>query len=84
MQKHCECLTYCLHDRHQIQVFALTGHHPNCRNCPDLYGAALDLLGALVDGIEAWADEADGIVPDCLREQYRRAARACGKKGGLE
>jgi len=54
----CECATW-----------AFTGHPPvtsHHRNCPqyDPDGSAVRLVSALVAGIEAWANDEDGVHPE--------------------
>lgn len=68
----CECLNWC----RDLTGF-LWSHHPNCRkHRPDV--EARGYVQALVDGIEQWGAEEDGI-PDFLWDAYCRAVYALGR-----
>ncbi len=62
----------------------LTKHHKNCPSY-DVEGESYALIVKLLDGIEAWADEEDGIHPGCW-EAYREGTYFIGQfsriKGG--
>jgi hypothetical protein len=65
----CECQTW---GNDQLQRTMLgNGHHWKCaRFVPDI--GALDLLGKLIDGIDFWASQEDG-VPEELWDAYAKA-----------
>ena len=70
----CECDTWA---RGNSAMVFIGQHHPNC----DRYNPEQnirDLLMRLLDGIEAWANDEDGIHSDCW-EAYVDACSAVGQ-----
>ncbi len=69
----CECQTWA---RDNAAAIFIASHHPNC----DLYTPEIDaraLLLRLIDGIESWAADEDGIHSDC----WAAYVAACGAVG---
>lgn len=67
----CDCMDQCSMD---IRVKLLTGHHENCPK-NSVWNASqrgLDIIKALVDGMDAWASDEDGIHPEAY-EAYKKA-----------
>lgn len=54
----CECKTWCAHG-----LPPLTHHHRNCPN-RNLESECLELVSSLINGMENWAADADGVHPD--------------------
>jgi len=55
----CECSNWA---RESSKVF--TDHHPRCQQY-DPEGDAFKIVVALIEGIDAWAGDEDGVHPDC-------------------
>jgi hypothetical protein len=75
----CECLTW---GRYNHGTILHLDHHPNCklyRPEPEIR----ELLLRLIDGIEAWASDEDGVHPDCW-EPYKAACAAVGQWDRVE
>lgn len=71
----CEtCKDYAMANPYAPAVLALTGHYPNC----PLFSAdiftirAVDLIEELAKGIEAWAEDEDGVHPE-VWDAYQEA-----------
>jgi hypothetical protein len=65
----CECDNWCeINHTHRF----LTGHHEGCPRSPKALDKALELIAALVRGMELWGAEEDGIYPEAW-EAYRKA-----------
>ena len=70
----CECATWG-RDNHGATLHL--EHHPNCeryRPEPEIR----QLLLRLIDGIETWASDEDGVHPDCW-EAYKAACSSVGQ-----
>lgn len=70
----CDCATW---GRDNLGAILHLEHHPNCeryRPEPEIR----DLLQRLIDGIESWASDEDGVHPDCW-DAYVKACGACGQ-----
>lgn len=74
MSEHdCECVTW---GRSGKAVLLYLRHHPNC----DKYqpeSEVRDLLIRLINGIGLWAQDEDGVHPDCV-DAYNDACDAVG------
>ena len=69
----CECMNWARTDKGMF----LTEHHPNCK----FYNPVKDakaLITALVNGIEEWASDEDGVHPECYNA-YKKAKIAIGQ-----
>ena len=72
----CECATW---GRDNFGAILHLEHHPNCEHYrpePEVR----ELLQRLIDGIESWASDEDGVHPDCW-DAYVKACGACGQCG---
>jgi hypothetical protein len=70
----CECVTY---GRSNDTAILFLAHHPNCKQYrPER--EIRTLLLRLIEGIEAWANDEDGVHPDCW-EAYVAALNAVGQ-----
>ena len=70
----CRCKTW---GRDNSGCALFLEHHPRC----DKYKPepeVRELLQRLIDGIESWASEEDGVHPDCW-DAYVKACNACGQ-----
>ncbi|MFH1784138.1 MAG: hypothetical protein ABH868_04500 [bacterium] len=67
----CECKNWARTDSR------LAKHHPSCSRY-DIEGDVIELITALVRGIELWASDEDGVHDDCW-EAYRRAKFCIGE-----
>jgi hypothetical protein len=71
----CECATW---GRDNQSAALILSHHTACPNySPEL--EVRELLQNLLDGIEAWASDEDGVHPDCW-DAYVKACGACGQQ----
>lgn len=73
----CECMDW---GRNGLTL--LTGHH---RHCPKyrIDAEGMRLLRNLLDGIEEWAADEDGVHWECW-DAYRQACLALGRPVSLE
>lgn len=55
----CECQNWARTDQ-----LLLTKHHKSC-SWYDVEGDTKEIITALLDGIQSWAADEDGIHPDC-------------------
>lgn len=60
----------------------ITKHHPQCPLYAPLDDAA-EMIDALLDGVDAWAADEDGIHPEAWNA-YQRACYAIGRKVSQE
>lgn len=67
----CECINWARTDGW------LTKHHPGCKKY-DLKTDAIEIITALVRGIESWASDEDGVHNNCW-EAYQRAKFCIGE-----
>ena len=70
----CDCSTW---GRDNLGAILHLEHHPSCeryRPEPEIR----ELLQRLIDGIESWAADEDGVHPDCW-DAYVKACAACGQ-----
>jgi len=70
----CECETW---GRDNNGAILYLEHHPNCQQYKPEQQVR-DLLLRLIDGIESWASEEDGVHPDCW-EAYKSACTTVGQ-----
>jgi hypothetical protein len=77
LEKSDNCLCKTLTDSDLFYRF-LTNHHESCPNAPKLKYAMLDLLKALVTGMESWGSDCDGIHPE-VWEAYKKAKCCIGE-----
>jgi len=71
----CECLTW---GRDNHGALLHLEHHPHCEHYrpePEIRA----LLLRLIEGIESWAQDEDGVHPDCW-EAYRDACCVVGQQ----
>jgi hypothetical protein len=70
----CECSGWGRDNRDSVLMLS---HHPNCgKYKPE--AECRELMLNLINGIESWAADEDGIHPACW-EAYRNACFACGE-----
>jgi hypothetical protein len=74
MTEMCECLNW---TRKEEKKF-LTQHHPHCCYY-DPEGDAAVIINSLLDGIQKWAADEDGVHPDCC-DAYDKSALTVGRK----
>jgi len=67
MNGKCECHT--LTRAYSSDIY--TNHHQNCEHY-DLNGDVVRIITNLIDGINSWAKDEDGIHPECW-EAYKSA-----------
>ena len=76
--KECEylCHHHCSHD---IRFPILVGHAESCprATAKTVHRCALELLSELLEGIDSWASDEDG-VPDQLFKAYAKAKMCVG------
>jgi len=63
----CECKNWA-----RTNQLLLTKHHKNCSKY-DLEGDAKEIITALLNGIQEWASDEDGMHPDCW-EAFKNAS----------
>ena len=69
----CECATW---GRNSLAAMLHLPHHPNCpKYMPEM--PVRELLLRLIDGIEAWAGDEDGVHSDCW-DAYKEACSVVG------
>ena len=73
MSTECECFTWARTDKGMF----LTEHHPNCKNY-DPVKDAKEIISNLLAGVEEWANDEDGVHPECW-EAYKRAKYSLGQ-----
>ena len=76
LPKNCECDNW---GRDSKAATLYLSHHPHCKRYqpePEMR----ELLEELIDGIESWASDEDGVHPDCW-DAYVRACGVCGQWG---
>ena len=56
----CVCNNWCSLD---VRYVLLTGHHENCPKC-NVFKSALSLIKELRKGMNAWAQDTDGVHPE--------------------
>ncbi len=74
--KDCECKHWARTDQ-----LLVTTHHRNCPKYNGLKGVEAECFHTIVwllEGIQAWANDEDGIHPDCY-EAFKRAACFVGQ-----
>lgn len=71
MIEECECQTWAGSWK------LATSHHRNCEKY-DPEGDAVSLISGLIDGMNKWASDEDGIHPEAW-EAYKRASFAIGR-----
>ena len=77
--KECECKHWASEDVIYVNMF---GHHPECgfRPMPSVqFRIMLDVVRTLVQGMEAWAQDEDGIHPDAWAA-YKKAKMILGEE----
>lgn len=68
----CECQNWARMDQ-----LLFTNHHKNC-SWYDVEGDTKEIIAALLDGIQSWAADEDGIHPDCW-QAFKNAACFIGE-----
>lgn len=68
----CECRNWA-----RTNQLLITNHHRNCKKY-DPEKEAYEIIGALLDGIQAWANDEDGIHPNCW-EAFKNGACFIGQ-----
>lgn len=58
------------------RIVVLTNHHPKCAHYNPEQDAK-EIVAKLVDGIEAWATDEDGVHPDCWEAYLNASAFIC-------
>jgi len=70
----CRCYTW---GRDNNGSLLFLSHHPRCEKYkPE--SEVRELLQRLLEGIELWANDEDGVHPDCW-DAYVKACHACGQ-----
>lgn len=72
-ENQCDCITWG-NDGSKSKL--RLSHHPNCKKY-DAENELKELLVKLVDGIEWWANDCDGVHPDCWKA-YVKACHVLG------
>jgi len=74
-----KCMTIGYSGSLKFDPISLTGHHPECPEYPkNLTESWLKLIKKLVQGMEDWASDEDGIHPDAW-EGYEQAKGVLGE-----
>jgi hypothetical protein len=72
----CDCKQWC---DLSLRTRFLTGHHANCPKATITeFQGAMNLIRALVKGMENWAADEDGVHPDAW-EAYKRGKAVIGE-----
>lgn len=74
MTPDCECKTWA----RDYQPAFWTVHHERCPKY-DVRKELLAIIEPLIDGVESWAADEDGVHPDCW-EAYERACLAVSRR----
>ena len=81
-KKDCECKNWA-----RTTQLLFTTHHRNCpKYTSSIKGAEAECYNIIVwllDGVQAWANDEDGIHPECY-EAFKRAACFVGQPGRIE
>jgi len=75
MSEMCECRTWATDD---MGIDAVLGHHHHCPLAPDPVAALRDLVRDLVEGMDYWAQDCDGVHPRAWTA-YRKAKLLSGQ-----
>ena len=70
----CECISWA----RDYGTSFFTNHHRNCPHYNPEEDAA-EIINKLLDAMNIWGSDEDGVHPDCC-DQYDRAALSVGRK----